>query len=69
MNIELNKEVEDAVIENPMKYRIMTAPNVNNGSIECLDYAVTDKGVTFWYEDEGNAGFIPYGSFGVILPL
>jgi hypothetical protein len=73
MNIELNKEVEDAQVDqpaNPMKYVITVAPNISGGRVECMDYNVTDKGVLFITDKErGISGFIPNGSFGAILPL
>jgi hypothetical protein len=54
-----------------MKYRVTTAANVNNGSVDCMWYEIQDKGVVFGTDEDNKEikGYLPTGTFGAILPL
>jgi hypothetical protein len=54
-----------------MSYKIIVPITINGSAeIDCTAYELGDKGVTYWpNEDKDIMGFIPYGTFGAILPV
>lgn len=83
MEIEMNTPQDAEVIEQPsnMKYKIITAPNVGGGLVQCIRYELHEKGILFITQEAAQPahmereaipelkGFIPHGSFGAILPI
>lgn len=54
-----------------MKYKIVVPITISStADIDCHKYELGDKGVTYWpTEDENIVGFIPFGTFGAIMPI
>lgn len=48
-------------------YKILVPKAVSDEPIECDDYNLEEKGVTFKVNE--RIGFIPFGNFGAILPV
>lgn len=54
-----------------MMYKIVVPITISStADIDCHKYELTDKGVVYWpIEDTNVKGFIPYGTFGAIMPI
>lgn len=54
-----------------MSYKIVVPITISStADIDCQKYELGDKGVTYWpTEDEAITGFIPFGTFGAIMPI